>query len=127
MAAFPAPEAALSAALAMQAEFEPWCRSAGLDPPLVLKIGLHAGPAVVVTANERLDYFGRSINLAARIQKQAGGGEVALTEELWVSLAGAWDAADGTPLGEVDAERFEARLPGIVGSVRLVRLRPSAL
>ena len=117
MAAFPTPEAALSAALAMQAEFEPWCRAAGIDPPLVLKIGLHAGPAVAVAANERLDYFGRTINLAARIQKQAGGGEVALTEELWEAL--------GRPGGA--AERFEAVLPGIDGRVRLVRLSSGPL
>ncbi|HUP19281.1 MAG TPA: DUF5939 domain-containing protein [Gemmatimonadota bacterium] len=115
MAAFPTADAALAAALAMQAELAGWCRAAGIDPPLVLKIGLHAGPAVAVTANERLDYFGRTINLAARIQKQAGAGEVALTEELWEAL--------GRPGGA--AERFEATLPGIEGSVPLLRLKPA--
>ena len=36
--------------------------------PLHLKAGIHAGPCVAVTLNERLDYFGSTVNLAARLE-----------------------------------------------------------
>jgi class 3 adenylate cyclase len=35
---------------------------------LLLKIGIHAGPCLAVMLNDRLDYFGQTVNIAARIQ-----------------------------------------------------------
>ena len=35
---------------------------------LVLKIGMHEGPCLAVTLNDRLDYFGQTVNIAARVQ-----------------------------------------------------------
>jgi class 3 adenylate cyclase len=35
---------------------------------LVLKIGLHAGPCLAVWSNDRLDFFGQTVNIAARVQ-----------------------------------------------------------
>jgi class 3 adenylate cyclase len=40
----------------------------GGRPPLHLKAGIHAGPCVAVTLNDRLDYFGSTVNLAARLE-----------------------------------------------------------
>ncbi len=40
-------------------------------PALRLKAGVHAGPCVAVTLNERLDYFGSTVNLAARLEAVA--------------------------------------------------------
>jgi class 3 adenylate cyclase len=118
MAGFPRAADALAAALAMQAGIDAWSREQGVAPPLVLKIGLHAGPAVAVNANERLDYFGRTVNLAARIQKQASGGDVALAASVWD------DPSVRAAAAEVGAlhEGFRATLPGIEGTVDLVRL-----
>ncbi|UTC66754.1 MULTISPECIES: adenylate/guanylate cyclase domain-containing protein [unclassified Treponema] len=48
-----------------------------------VKIGIHAGPALVVTLNNRLDYFGTSVNMAARIQNAARPNEVVISEELF--------------------------------------------
>ena len=48
-----------------------------------VKIGIHAGPALVVTLNNRLDYFGTSVNTAARIQNAAQPNEVVISEELF--------------------------------------------
>lgn len=48
-----------------------------------VKIGIHAGPALVVTLNNRLDYFGTSVNMAARIQNAAQPNEVVISEELF--------------------------------------------
>ena len=118
MAAFPEPAGAVTAALAMQAGIGRWCGERGIAPPLVLRIGLHAGPAVAVNANERLDYFGRTVNVAARIQRQAAGGDVALAASVWDDPSVRAAAAERGAL----SESFRATLPGIEGPVDLVRL-----
>jgi class 3 adenylate cyclase len=38
------------------------------DGDLVIKIGIHEGPCLAVTLNDRLDYFGQTVNIAARVQ-----------------------------------------------------------
>lgn len=48
-----------------------------------VKIGIHSGPALVVTLNNRLDYFGTSVNMAARIQNAALPNEVVISEKLF--------------------------------------------
>ena len=48
----------------------------------VLKIGVHRGATIAVTSNDRLDYFGQTANIAARVQNLAGGDEICLTEEV---------------------------------------------
>ena len=45
----------------------------------MLKLGVHAGPSVVVTLNDRLDYFGSTVNMAARLQGQSEGGDIVLS------------------------------------------------
>jgi len=35
---------------------------------LVVKIGIHEGPCLAVMLNERQDYFGQTVNIAARVQ-----------------------------------------------------------
>ena len=67
MATFPTPDRALAAALAMRAAIG----SVGGDTrreDLMLKIGLHEGPSLAVMLNDRLDYFGQTVNVAARVQ-----------------------------------------------------------
>ena len=71
MASFGDPAHAVKAALAMQARI--------VDHDLVLKLGVHAGPSVVVTLNDRLDYFGSTVNMAARLQGQSAGGDIVLS------------------------------------------------
>lgn len=44
-----------------------------------LKVGLHEGPALAVMSEERLDYFGQTVNVAARVQGLAQAGEIWLT------------------------------------------------
>ncbi|MGB8166927.1 MAG: DUF5939 domain-containing protein [Chthoniobacteraceae bacterium] len=51
--------------------------------PLVLKTSLHVGPCLAVNANERLDFFGTTINLAARMIGCCEGGDLAVSDELF--------------------------------------------
>ena len=62
MATFPTPDRALAAALRMRAAMRK------LNQDLVLKIGIHEGPCLAVVLNERQDYFGQTVNIAARVQ-----------------------------------------------------------
>ncbi len=34
----------------------------------MVKIGIHEGPCLAVMLNERQDYFGQTVNIAARVQ-----------------------------------------------------------
>jgi len=67
MATFPTPDRALAAALRMRKAMHT-LNAESKHEDLLLKIGLHEGPCLAVTLNDRLDYFGQSVNIAARVQ-----------------------------------------------------------
>jgi class 3 adenylate cyclase len=48
-----------------------------------LKIGVHRGPAILVNLNGSLDYFGSTINKAARIQGLSGSCQITFSEEIY--------------------------------------------
>jgi class 3 adenylate cyclase len=47
--------------------------------PLTLKAGLHTGPCIAVTLNDRLDYFGSTVNMAARLEGLSTGADVIIS------------------------------------------------
>ena len=51
--------------------------------PLSLKAGLHTGPCIAVTLNDRLDYFGSTVNLAARLEGQSTGDDVVISTAVY--------------------------------------------
>ncbi|MBF0234492.1 MAG: adenylate/guanylate cyclase domain-containing protein [Desulfamplus sp.] len=53
------------------------------EPEISIKVGLHCGTALAVTANEVLDFFGQTINIAARVQGLAQGGEIWITNSVY--------------------------------------------
>lgn len=116
MASFPKAEDAARAAVEIQRSFLR-ARRAGLD--VEVKLGLHAGSAIAVTSNRALDYFGRAVNIAARVQGESAGGEIVATEAI-VRDPQARAALAGLSVG---ARPFDARLKGIAGRQRLYKLR----
>ena len=50
---------------------------------LNLKAGMHTGPCIAVTLNERLDYFGSTVNLAARLEGQSTGDDVVISRAIY--------------------------------------------
>jgi class 3 adenylate cyclase len=46
---------------------------------LVVKIGIHEGPCLAVMLNERQDYFGQTVNVAARVQSLSTSQEIHAT------------------------------------------------
>jgi class 3 adenylate cyclase len=51
--------------------------------PLQLKAGLHTGPCIAVTLNDRLDYFGSTVNLAARLEALSTGNDVIISQTVY--------------------------------------------
>jgi class 3 adenylate cyclase len=67
MATFIKPEHAIAAGLRMRAAMDALNAERGTGD-LVVKIGIHEGPCLAVMLNERQDYFGQTVNIAARVQ-----------------------------------------------------------
>jgi class 3 adenylate cyclase len=88
-------------------------------PPLEMKAGIHTGPCIAVTLNERLDYFGSTVNIAARLPGLALGGEVILSNEIKA------DPEVETWLRENHAEPvwFDAQVKGYDQPFSLWRMR----
>ena len=84
MATFNQPVDAVGAGLEMLRELRRLNQSSQRGD-LILKIGIHRGAAISVTLNERIDYFGQTVNIASRVQGSAGGDEIYLTEEIYSS------------------------------------------
>jgi class 3 adenylate cyclase len=107
MAVFPRPVAALRAVLSAQKAL---ASPPNEGRPLLLNAGIHLGHCIAVTLNERLDYFGSTINIASRLESLSSGEDVIIStavrrdpevEEWLVQLSGC-----------VTAEPFEGILKG---------------
>jgi class 3 adenylate cyclase len=71
MAVFTRPAAAVRTGLAAQ--------RAVAGRPLELKVGIHTGPCIAITQNGALDYFGSTVNLAARLVSLSTGADVVVS------------------------------------------------
>lgn len=118
MAVFTRPLDALDAALEMHR------RIASLKPPgegdgLALRIGLHRGPCIAMEANGVVDYFGTTVNLAARVQGKAGAAEVALSPAMLEDF----EVAERVAAMGSGVRAREVVLKGLVGSYELTVVR----
>lgn len=115
MAAFSTAADAVRAALEMREAVDQLNR----DRPqrdFILKIGVHRGASIAVTLNERLDYFGQTVNIAARVQNLADGDEVCLTED----VHGAPDVAE--IIAPYPVTKSQAELKGVSKPMPVYRL-----
>jgi class 3 adenylate cyclase len=115
MAAFLTPTDAVRAALEMRKAVEQLNRD-GLQRDFVLKIGVHKGASIAVTLNERLDYFGQTVNLAARVQHLADADEVCITEDVY-GAAGMVEI-----LKPYHVEKSQAELKGVCETMSVYRV-----
>ena len=86
---------------------------------ITIKIGLHGGPCIAVTMNEHLDYFGSTVNTAARLQGESHGGDVVLSQRL------ASDPAVAALIGDRGLPPEQARLKGLALPVPFRRIGPA--
>ena len=78
MATFIRPEHAIVAGLRMRAAMDELNKQRG-TADLIVKIGIHEGPCLAVMLNERQDYFGQTVNIAARVQSLSTAQEIHIT------------------------------------------------
>jgi class 3 adenylate cyclase len=78
MATFPTPDRAVAAALRMREAMHELAAAHNVDD-LLLKIGIHEGPCLAVVLNDRQDYFGQTVNIAARVQGLAASRAILAT------------------------------------------------
>jgi adenylate cyclase len=90
--------------------------------PLVLKMGIHHGACIAVTLNERLDYFGSVVNLAARLESQSQGEDVVISE----AVASDPSVQELVQKRRVRVEPFASNLKGFAESFSLRRLTPGS-
>jgi class 3 adenylate cyclase len=76
MAAFVDPVRALRTARAIHGHF-PLGRK---DLSLRVRVSLNTGPCIAVKLNTNIDYFGNTVNVAAKLQSIAGAGQIAFAE-----------------------------------------------
>jgi class 3 adenylate cyclase len=107
MAVFPRPAPALRAIISAQAALAAPPASVR---PLTLKAGIHAGPCIAVTLNERLDYFGSNVNIAARLEPLSTGEDCVVTSDVRRDPEVAALLED--PLSGLAAEPVEVQLKG---------------
>jgi class 3 adenylate cyclase len=98
--------------------------------PLKLKVGIHYGSCIAVNLNERLDYFGTTVNMAARLEGLSSGGDLIISEVVYSDPeVKAW--LENTETG-LHLEPFESRLKGFdedsfnLGRVRMLSERETA-
>ncbi len=81
MATFPTPDGAVRAAMRMREAIRKINDERG-SQDLALNIGLHEGPCLAVTLNDRQDYFGQAVNIASRVQGLADPTAVLATQPI---------------------------------------------
>jgi adenylate cyclase len=81
MAVFEAPEQAIQAGFDIQSRVHEFNANSLPLEPIIIKIGVHFGHAIAVNSNGVLDYFGRNVNIAARVQSLSNGGDIVLSHE----------------------------------------------
>ncbi|WP_027519206.1 adenylate/guanylate cyclase domain-containing protein [Bradyrhizobium sp. WSM1417] len=117
MAGFERPQDAVLASVEMIEELSRFNKTA--SRPLGLKIGVHRGRAIAVRLNDRIDYFGQDVNIAARVQGLAGVNEICLTEMV-MEAPGVSDIVKGCP-----ASRDYQNLKGIGQKMEIHRIKIS--
>jgi class 3 adenylate cyclase len=115
MAAFCSPLDAVKAALAIVATF-PEDRA---DTPIRLRVSLHTGPCIAVRIHQGIDYFGGTVNLAAKLQSLADAGDVTLSRRTYDAPG----VADHLAAQAGTLEATEYRSAAIEAPLAAMRLR----
>jgi class 3 adenylate cyclase/predicted RNA-binding Zn-ribbon protein involved in translation (DUF1610 family) len=114
MATFMTPLDAVHAALEMLRDIEAFNRN--ISDKLVLKIGIHSGHSIVVTLNDRLDYFGQTVNIASRVQGLADAGEIYISEDVY-AFPGVQDA-----IANCNIDSNQVAVKGVSEKIKVYRI-----
>jgi adenylate cyclase len=121
MAAFSDELAGFDAATEMLEAFYRFRHGRDLCEEVFLKLGYHAGASYVVNANHALDYFGQTVNIAARLQARAESSELVTEMDLAQRAR-----REGRLSRLAMVQQFDATLKGLSGPLQCARLRLGA-
>lgn len=119
MATFLVSQDAVRAVFEMHKAFDEFNEREKSRDDIYIKVGVHRGPCLAVTSNDKLDYFGRTVNIAARVQGLSEGGDIVISKA----------QMDEPGIGQVTtgygwkSEPFQAELKGIQGMYDVVRFK----
>jgi class 3 adenylate cyclase len=119
MAVFNDPRNALLTAVEMIEAFDDLETVKKLKNSIMVKVGIHHGPCIAVTLNERIDYFGTTVNIAARVQGLSDGRDVMASGAIF----GESNAADYLRGKGWLSEPFTTSLKGLKSSYQVHKLR----
>lgn len=125
MASFDRPKDAVAGGLACIEAMRSLKGPDGGPSGLRLKVGIHSGPCLAIEANGATDYFGRTVNVAARVESLARPDELVVS---W-ALLGDVDAAvavDAAIAAGAVAERDRRPVKGVAEEVEVMRIQPGA-
>jgi class 3 adenylate cyclase len=91
----------------------------GSPNPLLLKCSLHVGPCLAVNANDKLDFFGTTVNLAARMVECCQGGDLTVSDEFYLRP----ETVRFIQQGGHDPQPEEIRLHGFDAPRRVWRIK----
>jgi class 3 adenylate cyclase/predicted RNA-binding Zn-ribbon protein involved in translation (DUF1610 family) len=118
MATFMTPLDAVRAGLKMLHDIEAFNQN--ISDKLVLKIGIHSGHSIVVSLNDRLDYFGQTVNIAARVQGLADAGDIYISEDVY-NFPGVREA-----LAQQDIVPEQVTVKGVSGKLQVYKISTRA-
>lgn len=84
MAVFSSPSSAMACSMEMIEAFDRFNTAGGTRDKIIIKVGIHSGPCIAVTLNDRIDYFGTTVNTAARVQGLSDGRDVMLSDRFFI-------------------------------------------
>ena len=116
MAVFSEAQGAVAAGLEIQAAINDFNTQHPQGEPLCVKVSLHSGPCLAVNANETLDYFGTTVNTAARLQALSQGGDMIVSGSVYADEQ-AYDLLTPYP-----TEQETTSLKGIALPIQFYRL-----
>jgi class 3 adenylate cyclase len=110
-----------SAADAVRAALDMLARIDALN--LELRVGVHVGPAIIVHAQGRLDYFGQVVNVAARVQSLAEAGTLCLSADVLAAPYVAEILEQTARVGGLES----VSVRGLASAISVCRVRPGRL
>jgi class 3 adenylate cyclase len=88
-----------------------------ISQALTLKIGIHKGHSIAVTLNDRYDYFGQTVNIAARIQGLADANEIYVSQDVYA----AQDVSEA--LAQCNVRPEQAAMKGVSEKMQVYRVQ----
>ena len=119
MAVFASGRSAVATCLDIQSKVMEFNARENMVEAISLKLGAHRGPVIAVNSNDRLDYFGRTVNVAARLHGESSGDDIILSENLY----GDPEIASLLAARNARTDMFAATLKGVSREQNLMRVR----